>query len=135
MHGREDYVKGDSMRKQIIVIIILLLSLAATFALGAEWSVGWSGADRGLEQLTMADDKDYQFKMDRFLCKASKIRLVNIQNEIFERRTVACQMSKDTYVSTDLSYNMNGKTCMDTQSLSVYDKDKIYIASLFVRCK
>jgi len=123
------------MKKRIILVIILLLSLAATFALGAEWSVGWSGADRGFEQLTMADDKDYQFKVDRFLCKASKISLVNIQNEIFESRFISCQIAKETYVSTDLSYNMNGQTCMDTRSLIIYDIDKTYVASLFVKCK
>jgi len=119
-----------------VLVAAALMNLLATIpALGAEWSVGWTGTDGRFQQLTMADDKDYQFYMDRFLCKASKITLDNISNEVFERRTVACQVSKDTYVSTDLSYNMNGKTCMDTRTMTIYDKDKIFMASLFVKCK
>lgn len=120
---------------RVIVAVFLVSFLATTPVSGAEWAVGWSGTDGRFQQQTMADDKAYQFAMDRFICKASKISLDSVQNEIFERRSVACQMSEDTYVSTDLSYNMNGKTCMDTQSLTIYYKDKIYIASLFVKCK
>jgi hypothetical protein len=123
------------MMRLILLSITVLMSLLATFADAAEWSVGWSGTDGRFQQLDMAGEKDYQFVLDRFLCKVSKITLANVQNEVFERRTVACQVSKDTYVSTDLSFNINGKTCTDTQSLTIYDKDEIHIASLFVKCK
>lgn len=122
------------MMRLTILCITMFISLSSTFAFGAEWSVGWSGADGRFQQLTLTD-KDLQFYMDRFLCKASKITFDNINEEIFERRTVACQVSKDTYVSTYLAHNLNGKTCTDTQSLTIYDKDKVYIASLFVKCK
>jgi hypothetical protein len=135
MMGYGKFFRGTfKMMRLTLTCITLLMSLSSTFAFGAEWSVGWSGADGRLQQLTLAD-KDLQFYMDRFLCKASKITLDNINDEVFERRTVACQVSKDTYVSTYLAYNLNGKTCMDTQSLTIYDKDKVYVASLFVKCK
>lgn len=123
------------MMRLTIFFITMLISLSVTSAFGAEWSVTWSGADDRVQQLDLASDKDYQFVMDRFLCKASKLTIANIQNEVFERRTVACQVSKDTYVSTELSFNTDGKICKDTRSLTIYDKDKIYVASLFVRCK
>ncbi len=123
------------MKRLNMLCMTMVMSLSATCASGAEWSVGWSGVDGRFQQLSVAGDKDLQFYVDRFLCKVSKITLDNIKDDVFERRTLACQMSKDTYVSTDLAYNLNGKTCTDTRSLTIYDKDKIYLASLVVKCK
>lgn len=122
------------MMRLTLLCMTLFMSIPSTSAFGAEWSVGWNGAGGRFQQLTLTD-KDLQFYMDRFLCKASKVTLDNINDDVFERRTVACHISEDTYVSTYLAYNLKGKTCMDTQSLTIYDKDKVYIASLFVKCK
>lgn len=122
--------------KSIIISLTIFMNLSITsFALGAEWSVSWSGKDDKFQSVTIIDEQELPFTVGRFKCKASKINLDKIYNDVFERRTVSCQMSKDTFVSTDLSYNVKSNTCNDTRALAVYDKDKVYFISLFVQCR
>jgi hypothetical protein len=118
-----------------LLMVIMFSYLTSLSAFGAEWLVGWADTGGKNKSIAISDDQEYPFKVGRFNCKASKITLEKIYGEVFEHRYVSCQMSKDTYVSTDLSYNIKSSTCMDTRSLTIYDKDNIYIASLFVKCK
>jgi len=118
-----------------VSIMVLLIAFSVSLSsYGAEWSVVWNGTDGKSRNLSMSDDQEYPFTMGRFKCKSSKVILDKIYGEVFERRIISCQVSKDTYVSTDLSYNIKSKICMDTRSLTIFDKDKIYLASLFVNC-
>jgi hypothetical protein len=117
-----------------IQLIILLASLSAytLSAFGADWSVGWTGADGKDHNQLLSDEREYQFTLDKFPCKVSKIALNKIYNEIFERRYLSCSISKNTSVSIELSYNVKSKDYHDARSLFIDRNGKTLITTLFV---
>jgi 3'-phosphoadenosine 5'-phosphosulfate sulfotransferase (PAPS reductase)/FAD synthetase len=116
-----------------VQLLILLATLSITLsAFGADWSVGWTGADEKNEHQKITDEQEFQFMMAKFHCKVSKIVLDKVYNEIFERRYLSCSISKDTAVSVDLSYNVRSKDYADSRSLVIYNKDKTLVATLIV---
>jgi len=116
-----------------VQILTLLATLSITLsAFGAEWSVGWTGADEKHQIQRITDDQEFQFTMAKFQCKVSKIALDKLSNEIFERRYLSCSISKDTTVSIDLSYNVRSKDYADARSLFIDNDGKTFIATLFV---
>jgi 3'-phosphoadenosine 5'-phosphosulfate sulfotransferase (PAPS reductase)/FAD synthetase len=116
-----------------VQILILLATLSITLsAFGADWSVGWTGADEKHQYQKITDEQEFQFTMAKFHCKVSKIALDKVYNEIFERRYLSCSISKDTTVSIDLSYNVRSKDYVDAHSLFIDNNGKTSIATLTV---
>lgn len=116
-----------------VQILILLATLSITLsAFGADWSVGWTGAEEKHQYQKITDEQEFQFTMVKFRCRVSKIVLDKIYNEIFERRYLSCTISKDTMVSIDLSYNVKHTDYADARSLIIDNKGKRLIATLMV---
>lgn len=116
-----------------VQILIFLATLSFTLsAFGADWSVGWTGADEKPQYQKIADEQEFQFTMAKYNCKVSKVFFDKIYNEMFERRYLSCSISKDTKVSIELSYNVKSKDYADAHSLFIDNNGKVLIATLAV---
>ena len=118
------------IKAQIIVVSVILFTTLPAF--GADWSVSWTGADNKHHNQKIADEQEYQFTMDKYRCKVSKINLDKIYSEIFERRYLSCSILKDTSVSIELSYNVKSTNYNDARSLFIDKNGKTLITTLFV---
>lgn len=126
------------MKLQLILLKALMFFMICSFTLpafAADWAVSWTGTDGKHHSQTIDDEQEFEFTAVKFPCWVSKMNLSKVYKEIFERRTLSCWITKDTVVSTYLSYNVRSKDYMDERSLMIDNNGKKSVVMLIVVVK